>query len=160
MPEEGMSDRMGVAPISNAAPALALAFDFGHRRIGVACGDTVSRTASPLGAVSAGAVAPLWEAIDSLMRDWQPTVLVVGLPYNVDGSESAVTHAARGFAGELTKRYALPVQLVDERYSSLEAEARLKGARESGSRGRRVAKTDIDAAAACIILERWFTEKT
>ncbi len=151
---------MPPAAVSNAAPALALAFDFGQRRIGVACGDTVSRTASPLGAVSASAVGPLWEAIDSLMRDWQPTVLVVGLPYNVDGSEGAVTLAARGFASELTKRYALPVQLVDERYSSLEAEARLKGARESGFRGRRVAKTDIDAAAACIILERWFTEKT
>ena len=100
---------MPPAAVSNAAPALALAFDFGRRRIGVACGDTVSRTASPLGAVSASAVGPRWEAIDSLMRDWQPTVLVVGLPYNVDGSESAVTLAARGFASELTKRYALPV---------------------------------------------------
>ena len=98
--------------------------------------------------------------IDSLMRDWRPTVLVVGLPYNVDGSEGAVAARGARLRRELGERYALPVQLVDERYSSLEAEARLKGARESGFRRRRVAKTDIDAAAACIILERWFTEKT
>jgi putative Holliday junction resolvase len=71
-----------------------------------------------------------------------------------------VTGAARGFASELGDRYAVPVQLIDERYSSLEAETRLREARESGLRKRRVAKADVDAAAACIILERWFTEKT
>ena len=94
------------------------------------------------------------------MRDWQPSILVVGLPYNVDDSESDITGAARGFANELAERYALPVRLIDERYSSLEAGSRLKAARESGLRKRRVAKADVDAAAACIILERWFTEKT
>ena len=93
------------------------------------------------------------------MRDWQPTMAVVGLPYNVDGSDSGMTGAARAFAAELAARYGLEVVLVDERYSSLEAEARLKSARESGLRRRRVAKSDIDAAAACVILERWFTEK-
>jgi putative Holliday junction resolvase len=148
------------APANNLVPGLILAFDYGQRRIGVACGDTVSRTAAPLTAVSAGSAGAHWAAIDSLMRDWKPAMVVVGLPYNVDGSESAVTVAARGFAGELAKRYGLPVQLVDERYSSLEAGTRLKAARESGLRKRRVAKTDIDAAAACIVLERWFTENT
>jgi putative Holliday junction resolvase len=141
-------------------PEIVLAFDFGRRRIGVACGDTVSRTAAPLSGVAVGACGPRWETIDSLMRDWQPSILVVGLPYNVDDSESAVTGAARGFANELAERYALPVRLIDERYSSLEAGSRLKAARESGLRKRRVAKADVDAAAACIILERWFTEKT
>jgi putative Holliday junction resolvase len=85
---------------------------------------------------------------------------VVGLPYNVDGSDSGQTLAARSFAAELERRYGLEVAMVDERYSSLEALARLKSARESGSRRRRVAKSDIDAAAACVILERWFSEKT
>jgi putative Holliday junction resolvase len=141
-------------------PELVLAFDFGRRRIGVACGDTVSRTAAPLSGVAVGPGGPRWETIDSLMRDWQPSILVVGLPYNVDDSESGVTGAARGFANKLAERYALPVRLIDERYSSLEAESRLKAARESGLRKRRVAKGDVDAAAACIILERWFTEKT
>ncbi len=92
------------------------------------------------------------------MRDWQPALLVVGLPYNADGSESAMSESARGFARQLAGRYGLPVRLTDERYSSLEAETRLKAERESGLRRRRVTKTDIDAAAACVILERWFTE--
>jgi putative Holliday junction resolvase len=141
-------------------PKIVLAFDFGLRRIGVACGDTLSRSASALQAIPSRAGGPGWEAIGALMRDWQPAMAVVGLPYNVDGSDSGMTGAARKFAAELAERFELEVVLVDERYSSLEAEARLKSARESGLRRRRVAKTDIDAAAACVILERWFTEKT
>ncbi len=155
-----MPERAAPAAANGPAPGLILAFDFGRRRIGVACGDTVSRTAAPLAAVSAGNSGAHWALIDTLMRDWKPATVVVGLPYNVDGSESAMTVAARGFAGELAGRYLLPVQLVDERYSSLEAGTRLKAARESGLRKRRVAKTDIDAAAACIVLERWFNEKS
>ena len=142
-------------PVSGA-PRIVLAFDFGHRRIGVACGDTVSRTAAPLSAVPAGTRGPRWEEIDSLLRDWEPALAVVGLPYNVDDSEGGMAGAARGFAADLARRYRLRVVLVDERYSSQEAEARLKSARESGSRRRRVAKADVDAAAACVILERWF----
>jgi putative Holliday junction resolvase len=141
-------------------PKIVLAFDFGLRRIGVATGDTVSRSASALEAVPADAGTPRWPVIDSLMRDWQPDMAVVGLPYNVDGSDSGMTGAARSFAAELARRYGLEVAMVDERYSSLEASARLKSARESGSRRRRVAKSDVDAAAACVILERWFSEKT
>ena len=142
------------------APRIVLAFDFGQRRIGIACGDTVSRTAAPQGTVGMGPGGPRWPDIDALLRDWQPALSVVGLPYNVDGSDSAMTAAARNFAAELQSRYGLPVALVDERYSSREAEATLKAARESGLRRRRVAKADVDAAAACIILERWFTEVT
>lgn len=139
---------------------MILAFDFGRRRIGVATGDSVSRSAAPRGALLVGPAGPPWDAIGSLLRDWQPAVIVVGLPYNVDGSESAVAGAARAFAGELAERYGVMVKLVDERYSSIEAGTRLKGARESGLRKRRVEKSDVDAAAACIILERWLTETT
>ena len=141
------------------APRVVLAFDFGRRRIGVACGDTVSRTAAPLAAVQATAGVPRWDVIDSLMREWQPALAVVGLPYNVDGSDSGMTGEARRFAGELSRRFSKQIVLVDERYSSREAEARLKSARESGLRRRRVGKADVDAAAACVILERWFTEE-
>jgi putative Holliday junction resolvase len=144
----------------SSGPKIVLAFDFGRRRIGVACGDTVSRSAVGLEAVPADAAGPRWEVIASLLREWQPNMAVVGLPYNVDGSDSEQTTAARSFAAQLTRRYALDVALVDERYSSLEAEARLKSARQSGLRRRRVAKSDVDAAAACVILERWFSEKT
>jgi putative pre-16S rRNA nuclease len=144
----------------SSRPQIVLAFDFGLRRIGVACGDTVSRSAVGLEAVPANAAGPRWEVIAALMRDWQPDMAVVGLPYNVDGSDSEQTRNARSFAAELARRFGLEVAMVDERYSSLEAEARLKAARESGLRRRRVAKSDVDAAAACVILERWFSEKT
>jgi len=120
----------------------------------------VSRTAAPLDAVPVGAGGPRWEVLDALLREWQPALIVVGLPYNVDGSDSAMTLAAREFASEVARRYRLQVALVDERYSSREAEARLKSARASGLLRRRVARADVDAAAACVILERWFTEET
>jgi putative holliday junction resolvase len=142
------------------AARVVLAFDFGRRRIGVASGDTVSRSAAPLRALAVGSAGPRWEEIGALLGEWQPALAVVGLPYNVDGSDSAMTQSARDFAAELGRRHRLEVVLIDERYSSREAEARLKSARESGLRRRRVAKADVDAAAACIILERWFTEKT
>jgi putative Holliday junction resolvase len=141
-------------------PKLVLAFDFGLRRIGVACGDTLSRNASALETVPAGPTGPRWELIAAMLREWQPDMAVVGLPYNVDGSENDMTGAARSFAAELARRFGIEVVMVDERYSSLEAAARLQTARESGLRRRRVAKSDVDAAAACVILERWFTEKT
>jgi putative Holliday junction resolvase len=152
-----------IAPPDDASPRspqLVLAFDFGRRRIGVACGDTLARSASPLAAIANTAAGPPWSTVDSLMRDWQPDLIVVGLPYNADGSESGMSSQVRTFSEELARRYALPVRLVDERYSSLEAGARLKAERESGVRKRRVTKTDVDAAAACVILERWFGDST
>jgi putative Holliday junction resolvase len=139
-------------------PRIVVAFDYGRRRIGVACGDTVSRNASPLPAVPADKDGPRWERVGAVLRDWQPNLAVVGLPYNVDGTDSGQTVAARGFAAEIAKRYGLEVVLVDERYSSLEAQERLKSARASGLKRRRIAKADVDAAAACVILERWFGE--
>ncbi len=144
----------------SSPPKIILAFDYGLRRIGVACGDTVSRSGVGLETVPCGPEGPRWQLIAAMMRDWQPDMAVVGLPYNVDGSDNDMTKAARSFAAELARRFGLQVDLVDERYSSLEAEARLQTARESGLRRRRVAKSDVDAAAACVILERWFTEKT
>jgi putative holliday junction resolvase len=144
MPEE--------AP-ARAPPRVILAFDHGARRIGIACGDTVSSSASPLKSVASGAAS--WVAIESLVRDYRPDILVVGLPYNVDGSESEAAARARRFAGELENRYGVPVELIDERYSSLEAAARLKDGRAAGLSKRRVRKGDIDAGAACVILERW-----
>jgi putative Holliday junction resolvase len=144
----------------SSRPKIVLAFDFGLRRIGVACGDTLTRSASALEPVPADSRGPRWQAIAALIRDWLPDLAVVGLPYNVDGSDSEQSLAARRFAAELARRFALEVAMVDERYSSLEAEARLKSARESGLLRRRYAKSDVDAVAACVILERWFSEKT
>ena len=159
-PAPGAPQSGASAGTTGNAPRVVLAFDFGQRRIGVACGDTVSRTAAPKDAVPVGPAGPRWDLIEARLREWQPALIVVGLPYNVDGSDSAMTRAAREFAAELGRRYSSQVVLIDERYSSKEAEARLKSARESGLRRRRVVKADIDAAAACVILERWFTEQT
>jgi len=139
---------------------VILAFDFGRRRIGVASGDSITRSASPAGMVPVDTDGPRWDRIESLLRIWAPSLAVIGLPYNVDGSESDMTGDARRFAAQFAARYALEVAMVDERYSSMDAQARLKSARESGLMRRKVRKADIDAEAACVILERWFTEKT
>ena len=136
-------------------PQVVLAFDFGLKRIGIASGDTLTKAAAPRAAVGVGGSGPDWEAIAREVRALAPGRLVVGAPYNVDGSESALTQAARGFAAELARRFALPVQLVDERYSSLEAGAALKSRRASGQRRRRVRRGDVDSAAAAVILGRF-----
>jgi putative holliday junction resolvase len=138
------------------APHTVLAFDFGLRRIGLASGDTLTQSATARAAVNSGRDGPDWTAIERAVRTLAPELLVVGAPYNVDGSEGTLTAAARAFAAELARRFALPVQLVDERYSSLEASAALKERRASGAHRRRVQRADIDSAAAAVILTRWF----
>jgi putative Holliday junction resolvase len=132
-----------------------LAFDFGLKRIGIASGDTLTRSAAPQPAAVAGKSGPDWEAIARAVRSLAPGLLVVGAPYNDDGSDAAFAGAARAFAAELERRFALPVQLVDERFSSREANAELKARRASGARRRRIG-TDIDSAAAAVILGRYF----
>src|SRR5215212_4095652 len=133
------------------APLTVLAFDFGLKRIGIAVGDTVTSTSAPRPAIPLGN----WTAIEREVRALQPQFLVVGAPYNADGSEGVIGAAARAFAQELERRFGLPVQQVDERFSSLEANSALKDRRASGARRRRVRREDIDSAAAAIILERW-----
>ena len=136
-------------------PATVLAFDFGLRRIGLASGDTLTQGAAPLPAVRNDDSGPDWARIEAQVRALAPGVLVVGAPYNPDGSAGALSEAARAFAQALAQRFALPVHLVDERYSSLEAAQELKARRASGARRRRLARGDIDSAAAAVILARW-----
>jgi putative Holliday junction resolvase len=138
------------------APETVLAFDFGLKRIGLASGDSLTRSAAPRAAAVSGPAGPDWAAISHAVRDLGPARLIVGAPYNVDGTDSALTVAARAFAAELARRFALPVHLVDERFSSLEATEALKSRRASGERRRRVQRADIDSAAAAVILGRWF----
>ena len=133
-----------------------LAFDFGLKRIGIACGDTLTHSAAPRPAASVGEGGPDWQAIAREVRALTPKLLVVGAPYNADGSEGDMSAAARRFAAELERRFALPVHMVDERFSSLEASAQLTARRASGQRRRRVQRADIDSAAAAVILGRWF----
>jgi putative Holliday junction resolvase len=144
------------APGISPTPQIVLAFDFGLKRIGIASGDSLTASAAPRPAAAMTASGPDWTAIGREIRMLQPHLLVVGAPYNVDGSTSAMSEAARDFAAELERRFRLPVKRVDERYSSLQASAVLKDKRASGERKRRVRREDIDSAAAAVILERWF----
>ncbi len=150
---------MPVAPDAKLARSteLLLAFDYGQRRIGVAVGNTGTRTATAVGTLPARGV-PDWDAVTRCVRDWAPARLLVGLPYNMDGSESALTAACRRFAEELSRRYTLPVELVDERLTSSAAQADLREARRTGARRRRVRREDVDANAARVILETWLQE--
>jgi len=141
-------------------PEVILSLDFGLKRIGVASGDTLTRTAHPRTTISNGPHGPEWSALDRILADTRPARIAVGEPYNADGSESPLTGAARRFASDLARRSGLPVDLVDERWSSQDAEDRLRDERASGERRRRVTKEAIDAAAAAVILERWFETKT
>jgi putative Holliday junction resolvase len=138
-------------------PQLILSFDYGTRRIGVASGDTLTRTARALITLNCAGQVP-WAAIGKLMDEYRPARLVVGLPYNMDGTPTALTEAARAFAHELSARYGLPVALVDERLSSREAEAQLRNARAQGLKRRRVTHGDVDMTAAKVLLERWFDD--
>ncbi len=136
-------------------PWVALGFDFGTRRIGVAAGDSLTNGARPIGVVAAHAGIPEWPPLERFIRDWAPRILIVGVPYNMDGTEGSLTAAAIHFAAELKQRFGLPVIPVDERLSSREAEAILRSQRASGARPRRVRHEDVDSAAACVLLEQW-----
>ena len=118
------------------------AFDFGVKRIGVAMGNTMLRQAEPLKVISAVDNATRFAAIQSLLDEWKPARLVVGLPMHPDGNEHEMTARARRFANQLNGRFNLPVELVDERYSS---------AVLSAKRGE-----VIDDRAAAIILQQYF----
>jgi putative Holliday junction resolvase len=135
-------------------PEAVLAFDFGLKRIGIAAGDTLTGTAAPRSAALVTRSGPDWLAIAREIEALKPRRLIVGAPYNVDGTPGAIAPAARRFANELERRFKLPVSMVDERWSSLEAGSALKRRRADGGR-RRIRREDVDSAAAAVILERW-----
>lgn len=128
-----------------------LGFDFGYKRIGVAVGQSLTGSASPLSTLEAKLGVPNWEIVQKLLNQWKPLALIVGLPTCIDDSEQYTTAAARGFARQLRKRFALSVHLVDERLSTVEARAHLfaKGGY------RKIINSEVDSIAACIILEQW-----
>ena len=131
-----------------------LGFDFGYKRIGVAVGQSVTGSAKPLKTEPAKEGVPDWRSIANLVQSWKPQALIVGLPTCIDGSEQYTTAAAKQFATELMTRFNLPVHLVDERLTTVEARAHLF---EQGGY-RKIKKTPIDSIAACIILEQWLHE--
>lgn len=135
-------------------PDVLLGFDFGTRRIGVAVGNGVTGGAQALTTLHHGD-GPDWDGLTRIVAEWRPAALVVGLPLQIDGSTQAMTANARRFMAQLGEHFGLPVHAIDERFSTIEARERLRTARASGSRRRRLAKGDSDAMAAQVILEGW-----
>lgn len=126
-----------------------LGFDYGRKRIGVAVGQEVTSSASPLITLKTLRDQPQWEQIEALIKEWRPTVLVVGVPRHVDGSSSSSTKDAVGFSRGLAKRYGLQVDTVDERLSSAAAAARLSS---------KAPRDALDSMSAVLILETWLQE--
>ena len=120
-----------------------LSFDFSAKRVGVAAGNSLTGTATPVTTIAVAGDAR-FAAIERLVHDWQPTALVVGVPRHPDGAAHDNTARAQRFARQLAGRFGLPVHEVDERYTT--TEARSLGAR------------DADAAAAALILEQYLRD--
>lgn len=133
-------------------PQTVLGFDFGLKRIGVAVGNALLGSATPLAVLPAQDGAPDWPRIHALREEWQPDRLLVGLPLNMDGSESDLSARARRFANRLNGRLGLPVELVDERLTSFAARGELLAA------GTRRGKPGVDALAASLIVESWLSQ--
>jgi len=123
-----------------------IGFDYGKKRIGVAVGQTLTRTATPLETVPVTKGVPDWDRISKIINEWRPAALVVGLPLNMDGSSQAMTRDSNRFVRQLTLRYNYPVYRADERLSSYEAKSRLQDTR------------NLDPVAAQAILETWLSE--
>ena len=134
---------------------LYLSFDYGEKYIGVACGNTISRTCNPLAVVSNNSGSPDWQELDALFEEWQPVALVVGIPVHMDGSEQSLTPHARGFLKRLKKRYNLPAFDMDERLTTQNAASIVRENRSRGGR-KKGKKADLDKIAAALILENWF----
>ncbi|MDD2171236.1 Holliday junction resolvase RuvX [Glaesserella parasuis] len=133
-----------------------LAFDFGTNSIGCAVGQSITGTAQGLSAFKAQDGIPNWEQIGKVIAQWQPDLLVVGLPLNMDGTEQPLTQRAKKFANRLNGRFNLPVELQDERLTTVEAKS------EIFARGgfKALKKGKVDVISACLILESWFEQQS
>jgi putative Holliday junction resolvase len=135
-----------------------MGFDYGQKRIGVAIGQQLTATTQSIDTIAVRQNKPDWEHISRLINEWQPDLLLVGLPLNMDGTEHEVSKAARRFANQLNGRYQRPVELVDERLSSIEAEQIITEARRSGEIRKGKAKRCVDQVAAELIIQTWLSQ--
>jgi len=137
-----------------------IAFDYGTRFIGVAVGQSITGTASPLPALPAKDGIPNWEQIGALLAEWQPQRLIVGLPLNMDGTASEISQRAEKFARRLHGRFGLPVLTWDERLTSYEARGEML-AHSKEIRGKQnFRESGVDSLSARLILESWFAAQT
>ena len=124
-----------------------MAFDYGTRRIGVAVGNTLTRLGRPIKTIAEASGDAVFKVIEGLLKEWQPNRLVVGLPCHPDGAEHVMSAKARRFGNQLQGRFQLPVEWVDERYSSAVLEVNPD------------MRDNLDAESAALILEQYFLEK-
>lgn len=129
-----------------------LAFDYGTKNIGVASGQTITRSANSLASLKAKDGIPDWTHIEKILTEWKPDLVLVGLPLNMDDTESELSARARKFANRLHGRFGVKVELLDERLTSFEA----KGEVISRGGSRDYKNNPVDSIAARLILESWF----
>jgi len=131
-----------------------IGFDFGKKYIGVAVGQEITGSASPLGSIKANDGIPNWDSLSNYLTEWQPDLIVVGLPLNMDGSEQQLTKDARKFGNRIAGRFGLKVEFQDERLTTADAKEQLF------SRGgyKNLKKDNIDAESARLIIESFFEQ--
>jgi putative Holliday junction resolvase len=138
-------------------PLTLLGFDYGRRRTGVAVGQTITGTATPVVTLYCHHGTPDWKAIENLIDQWQPQAIVVGTPLPKTNRGHEMQTLIKRFCNRLHDKFALPVHTVDESYTSAEAYRRLKAMRQRG-RTKKIRKEEIDSLAAAILLESWMAE--
>jgi putative Holliday junction resolvase len=132
-----------------------LGFDYGKKRIGLATGQTITGTATPCKTINQVDGNPDWDTISAEIQQWKPQILIVGMPYHIDGSENKMTAASRHFCYELEKRFKLPVEYINEALSSQQAEDILKQTVKINKQN----KHEVDRMAAAIIVQRWLDQQ-
>ncbi|CAM4017059.1 MULTISPECIES: Holliday junction resolvase RuvX [Shewanella] len=132
--------------------ASVLGFDFGTKSIGVAIGQQITGSATPLASLKANDGIPRWEEIEALIKEWKPDLIVVGLPLNMDGTEQEMTQRARKFANRISGRFGVKTATQDERLTTADAKARLF---EMGGY-KALSKGQVDSMSAVLIIESYF----
>ncbi|QIV94538.1 Holliday junction resolvase RuvX [Allofrancisella frigidaquae] len=130
-----------------------LAIDYGRARIGLASGQMITKTASPIGTIEAYDGKPNWFELGKIIKRWNPSDIIIGLPLDAKDLDTDITRDARNFAKEVEDRYQKNVHLINEAYSTREARWRLESVKN-----KKVSHVKVDALAACVILETWMSE--
>ena len=132
-----------------------IGLDYGKSRIGIASGQMITRTATPIATIAAKQGEPEWHELDNIIKQWRPSDIIVGLPIDAKDQETKITEEARAFAQKVELRYQKPVHLISETFSTREARWRLEEVQNKSNRHLKV-----DAFAACVILETWMNEQS
>jgi len=136
---------------TNKTPSSLLGFDFGTKSIGVATGQMITATAQPIAAIKANDGIPNWDTVEKVIKEWNPDLIVVGLPLNMDGTEQPITQRAKKFGNRLAGRFGAKVTFQDERLTTASAKEFIfeRGGYKALEKGK------VDSVSAALILESW-----